>query len=95
MLKPLVITCDFNSLSSKKCSPLAYNSMKKGKSSLVLFKNFYKKKIQNTYFPEHFMLTAFAKRKENREGELKCLLHTPLISNAFLIKVRIKGNSTL
>ena len=55
--------------------------MKKGISSLVLFKNFYKK-IRNTYFLEHFCWLLFLQGKNNKKEELKCVLHTALISNA-------------
>ena len=49
----------------------------------MLFKNFYKK-IRNTYFPEHFCWLLSLQGKNNRKRELKCVLDTALISNAFL-----------
>ena len=64
-LKHLVTTCDFNNLCSKNVA-LQLVAVQKRKLFVGAFQEFLKKKKknQNTYFPEHFLLTAFATLKE-------------------------------
>ena len=57
--------------------------MKKENPSLVLFKNF-SKKFETPTFQKTFCRLLSLKGNNNRETELKCFLHTALISNAFL-----------
>ena len=73
---------NLNNLFSKTCSPLACSNMKKGSSSLMFFKNS-TNKFKTPTFQNTFCRLFSLQGKNNREGELKCLLHTPLISNAF------------
>ena len=86
ILKPLIATRDFNNLFSKKWSPPGCNNMKKENSSLVLFKNLYRK-IETPTFQNTF---CWLRRKNNGAEELKCLLHTALISNSFFNENKYK-----
>ena len=90
-LKPLVTTGEFNNvIFLVKMQPSSLEQCKKIKFFVGAFHEFLQK-LRNTHFPEHFLLKAFTIRK----GELTCLVHTALFSNAFLMKGRIKENSTL
>ena len=87
-LKPLVATCDFDNLFSKKVA-LQLATIR------WCFSRISTKKIETPTFQNTFCWLLLLQRKNNREGELKCLLHTTLISNVFLMKFVIKENGTL
>ena len=90
-LKTLVTTGEFNTvIFLAKMQPSSLQQYKKIKFFAGAFHEFLQK-LRNLHFPEHFLLNAFTTRK----AELTCLVHTALFSNAFLMKRRIKENSTL
>ena len=79
-LKHLVTTCDFNNLCSKSVA-LQLVTIWKKKIICWCFSRISAKKIKN--FQNTFCWLLSLHWKNNREGKLKCLLHTALISNAF------------
>ena len=83
-LKHLVTTCDFNNLCSKSVALQLAAIWKKEDHSLVLFKNFWKKKKKSKHLLSRTLFVdCFRYIERITEGKLKCLLHTALISNAF------------
>ena len=62
-LKHLVTNCDFNNFYSKSVA-LQLAAIWKRKLFAGAFQKFLEKKNQNTYLPEHFLLTAFSTLKE-------------------------------
>ena len=79
-LKHLVTTCDFNNLCSKSVA-LQLVTIWKKKIICWCFSRISAKKIKN--FQNTFCWLLSLHWKNNREGKLKCLLHTALIPNAF------------
>ena len=81
-LKHLVTTCDFNNLCNKSVA-LQHAAMWKKKITGWCFSRISGKKVKTTTFQNIFCWLLSLHWKNNREGKLKCLLHTALISNAF------------
>ena len=84
-LKHLVTTCDFNKLCSRSVA-LQLAAIWKNKIIRRCFSRISakkKKKIKTPTFQNTFCWLLSLHWKNNREGKLKCLLHTALISNAF------------
>ena len=59
----------------------------------MLLKNFYKK-FRNTYFPEHFLLTAYATRKEYQRRRVN-VFAAYCFNFYYFNETRIKENSNL
>ena len=95
-LKHLVTTCDFNNLCSRSVG-LQLAEIWKNKIIRWCFSRISakKQKISKHLLSRILFVDCFHSIERITEGNLMRLLHTALISNAFLMKIRIKENSTL
>ena len=81
-LKPLVATCDFSNLFSKNVT-LQYATMETSEILRWCLSRISTKNFETPIFQNTFGRLLSLQGKSNSEGELKCLLHTTLFSNAF------------